>query len=1024
MEKNFLPAMLKKRSYGKVRMRTGKMMDLLLALVLLLYTAIPVLAAPPGDLTDIPDNWSKAAIEAAISHGLLTGSDNKIMPNANLKRGEMAAIVNRAFGASQKGSISKFTDVSAGKWYADDMAKAVQMGTFKGNGNQMGPENFITRQEAFTALARAFKLKSTDYGPLDQFSDKSQISDWAKPELAALVAAGYIQGREGKLDPTAHVTRAEFAQAMHHILKTYIQAPGTYTTVADGNVMINVPEVTLKGVTVKGDLIIGDGVGTGNVTLDGVKVEGRTVVRGGGKNSIHVINGSTINGTMIIDNVNYEVRIVTDQGTTVQKLEAGSQVILEGSFGEVTVIGNKSSTTSVEVKGNIQTLNAETKAELILTSGTVSKINVAQTAGGTIISTAQGAIVETVIAHAQADIMGNGAVTNVEAKANDVKVDTLGTKVSVGQGVTGVTAGGNAVAGGSAIITTAAATGGSGGGGSAHTSSANADLTGIALSAGTLYPVFVSNTTQYYVSLPDHTNSIMVTPATAESHATAKVNNTDASSPVALSSGLNTVEIVVTAQNGSTKTYQIQVMCADAVSVFDNTASDAPNTSEIYNNSYDFTTSGTYGPASGTAAITGSVTIKAAGITLKNMKIVGDLTFGREIGIGDAAINNVTASGNTIINGGGSHSIHIQGDSALGNITVDDQTAIPDNTIRIVGEGISQIESIDVKTPVIIEDNSSNANSSIGYVKAVEPGLATISGNNANALIQNIIAKAQYFIDQAYGEDGKVLPLYGSINMLNNDTNGIHSLKQYLYPLENNDEKNPHNVPEDLEGTYQEVQEAYMDLWSDWYTSFPLLGIVKNSRDMDQPWITRNGYEAAVAEQQYMLNDCYHNFNAFGLSDTNAYQDDTLPGHIDINAINVGNYLDNLQKQLMVESVSVSDSVYTITFKYNNHIFSDEDWNGIVESIEDANSNSFTARAGEDEIRDIGIAGSEFEDVHLKTMILTAKEESVAAGTTITIPLTAFHLGDVSTMIAGDVFDVTSPAIEIQIPLDDQNWEE
>jgi len=477
-------------------MKVKKVIRFLIIVAVLLSMAAPVMAASPEYFTDIPDNWSKTAIIEAVSNGLLNGSNGKIMPDANLRRCEMAAIINRAFGATQKGDISKFIDIKSDKWYAEDMAKVVKMGTFNGSGNQMRPEDFITRQEAFAVLARAFKLKTTNYSFLDKFNDKNKISEWAKPEVAAVVEAGYVKGSNGNLNPTERITRAEFAQVMYNMVKTYINAAGTYTAVNEGNVMINVPGVTLKGVTVKGDLIIGDGVGKGNVTLDNVKVEGRVVVRGGGNNSVHVINGSEIDGVVIVDNVNNEVRIVTDSGTTIKKIEAGSETILEGNFGEVRVIGSTSGSTGgntgIEIRGNVRNLYVESNTRISLTSGTVSSVTVGEQGAGseiivsgakvtqlealsrakvtvksgtidnvtvgkaaqdTALDVAKGAEVGKVTANAKAVISGSGTVTNVEANADGIRVDTKGTKLTVKKGVKGVIADGKEVEGGTTITT-------------------------------------------------------------------------------------------------------------------------------------------------------------------------------------------------------------------------------------------------------------------------------------------------------------------------------------------------------------------------------------------------------------------------------------------------------------------------------------------------------------------------------------------------------------------------------------------
>ena len=108
-----------------------------LAVTMLLPTN--ALALAPEDFSDFPNNWSSAALKSAIENGLLTGSGDKINPSGNLTRAEMAAIVNRAFGATEMASLAGYSDVSAQAWYYSDMAKAVQMGTFQGADGKLNP---------------------------------------------------------------------------------------------------------------------------------------------------------------------------------------------------------------------------------------------------------------------------------------------------------------------------------------------------------------------------------------------------------------------------------------------------------------------------------------------------------------------------------------------------------------------------------------------------------------------------------------------------------------------------------------------------------------------------------------------------------------------------------------------------------------------------------------------------------------------------------------------------------------------
>ncbi|TFF37117.1 cadherin-like beta sandwich domain-containing protein [Mucilaginibacter psychrotolerans] len=92
--------------------------------------------------------------------------------------------------------------------------------------------------------------------------------------------------------------------------------------------------------------------------------------------------------------------------------------------------------------------------------------------------------------------------------------------------------------------------------------SANADLAGITLSAGTLSPTFAAGTTSYTTTVSNADAGITITPNTSDATATVKVNGTTvasgaASNTVPLNVGTNTITVVVTAQNGTQQTYTI-----------------------------------------------------------------------------------------------------------------------------------------------------------------------------------------------------------------------------------------------------------------------------------------------------------------------------------------------------------------------------------------------------------------------------------------------------------------------------------
>lgn len=389
-----------------------------------------------AEFTDMPseEHWAYNALNAAVSNGLLKGDNNKLYPSSNLSRAEMATMLNRAFGATQTADISKFSDVPKSEWYYIDIAKAVKMGTFSGDGASMRPSASISRQEAFVALARALQLKTDDVTVLNKFSDKELIADWAKPAMAAMTAAGYVNGDNGGANPTRTITRQEFAQVMYKAIKTYVNKAETISSVAEGNVMVNVPGAALKNLTVKGDLIIGDGVGAGDFTLDNVKVEGRVVVRGGGENSIKIINGSSVGSIVVSKTSDGGVRVVADASSSVQVVvvaDGNDSVIVEGKVDTLTIEGKA----DVEIKGEIK--NVEVKAD----------------AQGAKVEVAKGAKVDKLDSKASdVQVSGEGKITEAAVSGNNTKIDVPETKVTVDKGVEGTIVGDKPVSGGSEVV--------------------------------------------------------------------------------------------------------------------------------------------------------------------------------------------------------------------------------------------------------------------------------------------------------------------------------------------------------------------------------------------------------------------------------------------------------------------------------------------------------------------------------------------------------------------------------------------
>ncbi|SYX87526.1 conserved exported protein of unknown function [Paenibacillus alvei] len=109
-------------------------------------------------------------------------------------------------------------------------------------------------------------------------------------------------------------------------------------------------------------------------------------------------------------------------------------------------------------------------------------------------------------------------------------------------------------------------------------------------------------------------------------------------------------------------------------------------------------TEGVYGPATGEQQVKGTLFINAAGVTLQNTVIDGDLIIGKHVGEGDVHLNNVKVKGHTYVYGGGDHSIHMD-NTIMVNVTLDKRTG----GIRLVAQGNSTIQEIVVQSPARIE---------------------------------------------------------------------------------------------------------------------------------------------------------------------------------------------------------------------------------------------------------------------------------------------------------------------------------
>ncbi len=108
---------------------------------------------------------------------------------------------------------------------------------------------------------------------------------------------------------------------------------------------------------------------------------------------------------------------------------------------------------------------------------------------------------------------------------------------------------------------------------------------------------------------------------------------------------------------------------------------------------------GIFGSSQETTTIDGDVIIKAAGVTLQNTIVNGNLTIAKEVGEGDVTLQSVTVKGDIHVNGGGSNSIYFI------NVTTGKVYVMKDGgPVRIVASGTTEIDEVIVGSDVILEE--------------------------------------------------------------------------------------------------------------------------------------------------------------------------------------------------------------------------------------------------------------------------------------------------------------------------------
>ena len=405
---------------------------------------------------DINGHWAQTAITSWENKNLISGyEDGSFRPNQAVTRAEFVTLMNKSLGLTEKGEVS-FSDVSTSDWFYNDVAIAIKEGYCSGfPDGGFHPNEAVTRAQAASFVSNYKKLASNTE-KASEFSDYTALPSWAAGAIGAMAEAGYMSGYpDGSFNGNKTLTRAEAVVTLDKVMNgAEVEKP------SEKDVVIDKADTVLEDQTVEGNLVISEKVGDGDVTLKNVTVKGDLLVQGGGSKSIHMVDGS-VAGKVVLDkkSVNFVVEGEA-KIDTIELKQIGSinQNNFYGNIGEVIISAETGTTNAIVLNVLTEKLTISEKAFVRIQSN-IENVVIEKDAAGAKVDVASGARVSNMEVNAKAILSGGGNITTLEVNANGV---TKSTSLSVRETNT---------ASGVDKPTTSTTTGGGGGGGSSSSKS-------------------------------------------------------------------------------------------------------------------------------------------------------------------------------------------------------------------------------------------------------------------------------------------------------------------------------------------------------------------------------------------------------------------------------------------------------------------------------------------------------------------------------------------------------------------------
>ena len=283
-----------------------KLTALLLVFVLVFGTASTFAAAVPPPR---PGHWAEEAINYWRDYGLLDVLGDGITNyNDFITRAEFVALIATLFGYQEYELDFDFPDVGLDNWFYKHVLLATGEGIIRGYADgTFRPGNFLNRAYTAIIMSRVLYFYGEPSSGALIYNDASRIPRWAADAIGVATDIGLMQGFPcGNFIWDGILTYAQAISLLRRVFQHRV-TEGIISRNITGTLFVAGDNVTLRNMTIDGDLFITQSSPYANVTLENVTVTGRIIITGG--------------GTVVID----ENSIVDNQ------------IIVQGSAGDVVI---------------------------------------------------------------------------------------------------------------------------------------------------------------------------------------------------------------------------------------------------------------------------------------------------------------------------------------------------------------------------------------------------------------------------------------------------------------------------------------------------------------------------------------------------------------------------------------------------------------------------------------------------------------------------------------------------------------